>query len=367
MSERHEIWVAVKAKLPLVLCVIAALAFIAALSLQIAGMWRSTTVDEPSVAEAFSGTLQQLGIRPVYPPTEDLHVGDIWVTIVQPTANAQAPRPASILSRGVRIGHADLRREMVAAGRRRPLFAAGTPENASSSIQRLEVSERPEGDRISLASIGFPAITTRRSVQANASGGFSIFALSGGGQETYLEELSIPQAVGYGVDAATAALALVLWCREQAGLCYRARLLQVLRFAFGEQEVSDDAVIEVSLVNYAYATREIQMNRQRESGRSLAGDIALGTAEVSARASEPPPLPPAALVIPGTMVNPVHGGAAPPNGAKAEITGTSSIGATGAGASGGGSENRIIKTSTKFDRLAVFGFRAVAIEPQAAR
>jgi hypothetical protein len=77
VSDGQGVRGAVMVKAPLVLSSIAGLAFVAILSLQIAGMWRSTTVDEPSVADAFASTMQQLGIRPVCPPTEDLHVGDV--------------------------------------------------------------------------------------------------------------------------------------------------------------------------------------------------------------------------------------------------------------------------------------------------
>src|SRR5689334_10928473 len=55
------------------------------------------------VAKAWNDSIARLGIQPVYPPEEDLVVGDIWVSV------AGAPQEIPVLGKSVRIGHVEVR------------------------------------------------------------------------------------------------------------------------------------------------------------------------------------------------------------------------------------------------------------------
>jgi hypothetical protein len=94
----------------------------------------SVRMTPDTVALAWNESISLLGINPVYPPTEDLHVGDLW-GIIDETDDV------GLLSKGVRIGYIDLRNE-ITAGAKGPIFAA------TSELKQGETFRHQEGGEV---------------------------------------------------------------------------------------------------------------------------------------------------------------------------------------------------------------------------
>lgn len=235
---------------------------------------------EQSPAEVWAENMARLGIRPVYPPTEDVHVGDIWIFPVPKDDDPAAGALEPLLTRGVRIGHAGpLRAEIMASVNRGPVFGDQRPraeDRARGHELRLEIAEARQPDRVALALVGFPNLSRQQTQQVSGGATGFLAGIRGSAQQTFIEEISVPQAVGYGVDAQAASLALLVWCAENSQQCARPRLAQVLRMAHGPKAVPPDADIGLLLIHYVFATQEIQFRRIRLDDRSGSLDARTG-------------------------------------------------------------------------------------------
>ncbi|WP_439597199.1 hypothetical protein [Falsiroseomonas sp.] len=218
---------------------------------------------ELDAAEAWNLQISKLGITPVYPPTEDLHVGDVWALLIPPALSRAAVSQEPLLTRAIRLGHSDQREAILASAHRRPVFAEVATENPALRTPRLEHSDLPESQRIPLALVGFPSVS--RTLHAERSGRLStlIGTLSGSASRSVVEEISVPEAHGYGIEPLAAATALQAWCRTRPGLCQEGTIRTLLSFALGREMVTPEARVELLMVSYVFATRHIRLTRHR--------------------------------------------------------------------------------------------------------
>ncbi len=283
-----------------------------------------------SVAEEWYDGMARLGIRAVYPPTEDMHVGDLWAVVVPP--EGAEPSGGALLTRAVRIGHIGVRDRIVEASNRRPLFAESGPDEAArreSDRLRLEAGGA-EAERIALALVMFPASQVRRTMEIEAAGG-GVLGLFGGARKVSLvEEISVPHALGYGIAAGAATEALLLWCHENRVRCSRAYLENLVRCGLGADVLAPAAAggpaasVELRMINYVFLARQIETRRVIE-----------GMVGSSGRLGAPPP---------------GEAGAARGNGEGATLRVTQS-------------DSQGVSVQQSFARPVAIGFRAVAMKP----
>ncbi|MGX5734515.1 hypothetical protein [Bosea thiooxidans] len=262
-------------------------AFLAVLGLVTVGflIWQYVTFkeEEPvtaaSIAASWNNSIAKLGITPVFPPEEDLHVGDVWAVIEDADENQ------AILGKAVRIAHISLREDLKQeAGLKRPTFSTTTELENGKKIRiqsNYEVGSAGDGDKIRLSLAVFPGITINRSVNSSSIiERFGLnFGLSGGRSDT--EEIHIPVSETYGVSAGVAAARLDIWCRNPATALYCSDefVRRVMAFAVNERVLATKdgaytAKIQLRLVNRVFMTREIEHRRSRDFALNAAARVA---------------------------------------------------------------------------------------------
>ena len=224
---------------PLLSSLVSARAALAALALVATGyvVWQYLTFrnEEPvtaaSVAASWNSSIAKLGITPVFPPEEDLHVGDVLAVI------EDADEKQALLGKAVRIAHISLREDLKReASLKRPTFSTTAEIESGKKIRKqdnYEVTALDAGDKIRLSLALFPGITinkTRISSSIAEKLGLNL-GLSGGRSD--VEEINIPVSETYGVAAGVAAARLDIWCKtpETRLYCSDEFVRRVMAFA----------------------------------------------------------------------------------------------------------------------------------------
>jgi hypothetical protein len=306
------------------------------------------------VAEAWSGSIEKLGILAIFPPEEDFHVGDIWAVV----ADADSSTP--LLGRAVRLDHLDLRTEILDGIRGRTAVFAETadlkPGEKFRKQDTNEVSAAANTDpKISLTLAAFPGITITHSVRAASAltGGLAGFGAGRQDQET--EEIRIPIAETYGAPAAAAYDRLAVWCTDSATKfrCTDAYARSLLAFAVDARvrsvrEGEYTNLIQLRLITRVFLTREIQHQRRQTSARGASGNTSGQTRDIATSSTAVPD---------GTSVATQASGAADAVGRSANVP----AGAQGASASLSRGDGVDIELRETFQRPVAFGYRAITL------
>jgi hypothetical protein len=197
-----------------------------------------------SIAAAWNESIGRLGISPVYPPQEDMQVGDLLAAVV-------GAETTNMLKKSTLLAHIDMRDLMLKEQQDRLLFADTVVAKEGDSIplsNRLAVAA-PSGNRVALTLAAFPGFAIRYSNDASASASTSSLSLFGARKEEETEEIRIPVAETYGVSPASAVQRLKDWC--------------------GEHDYGVQPHVELMLITRVYLMREIDQRRTSNSNRNL--------------------------------------------------------------------------------------------------
>jgi hypothetical protein len=315
------------------------------------------TVPDPTgddVGAAWNESISRLGIIPVYPPSEDVGVGDIWAIIAD---SDQTP----LLGKAVRIDHLDLRKQILAAAQQ-PTFPETAIPAAGASYAKQERYETDPADprfseRIPLSLTAFPGITINHTLHSGASAG------SGGSgwfgarrEEGQHEEIRLKRTETYGLSTIDAIFVLNAWCQAEKTkiLCDDRHVRQILSFAVGDQVLQTKdkkytSTLGLQLVTRVFLAREIEQQRYNDSASG-------GGAQTGAD----PSAGPVSQSEGTTSKNDDDArrvAALNDNVAKALVAGA----AAGAKLSIGRSDGLGLSLSQTFQRPVVFGYRAVTI------
>lgn len=308
---------------------------------------RPTETPEPiSPAAAWIASISNLGLTPIYPPSEDFQVGDILAVITEPPGSRRAPL-------SVRIARMDLRAEILEEQRLALRFAQTTvpapgrpfrehsPWSEPASGPIPEASPEAASERIALSLAAFPGFAAEGTRRIGVSGGAAGWSLAGARAETEKDEIRIPVAETYGVSPVHALRRLIEYCaaveapaggpggagaRQAINPCRDEQLRLPLAFLFGENALLPRAdgwvpALRTVVVTRVYLMREVQQMTSRGSERS---------ATTRTPAAEGAPLP---LEASGA----------------ADITNTTRSG---------------IELNQVFQRPVVFAYQGVAMEPR---
>jgi hypothetical protein len=319
-------------------------------------LWTASRPEEQTATDIIADwnrTISKLGIEPVFPPEEDIYVGDIFAVVTEDRLDSSAkPAPAGsnaistlsasnpLLNRAVKIDHVDMTKILKEFYGQLPVFSATTPRPAAD---RDIWPQTPDSDPfiasehkfLSLAA--FPAFTIKTS---NTGSGDAALPLLGRLRFSWdrkdSEELEIVFAETYGIPTVMAAAILANYCRDpfSQSACIEKNVRDHLSFLMGGK-VKDLLPgtgnyrfdVQLHFVYRAYLTRAI--NRR-------------SAASVAREANSERPTPPAA---------PVATGAAP--------QGQPSAAAPGIDASAKSRSDRESSLDRAFQRPIVFGYRAV--------
>lgn len=231
------------------------------------------------VAKAWNGSISRFGIQSLYPPQEDLHVGDIWAVVVQSDG-------ASLLGKSVRIAHINLKPLVLKGGQDGPVFA-DTPEPPADhpirGVPRVEVSiSDADTQKISTAIAAFPAITINHTAKTAANAGFSWLGLGGARDGNQIELIRIRSVETYGAPAIDAYGAFAEWCTapDTQSMCRDDRIARNLLAAATTPSVLEQkdgkytTEIELRLITRIFMTREIEARRFIVDSRGAVAQVA---------------------------------------------------------------------------------------------
>lgn len=264
-----------------------------------------------TVASEWNATISRLGLEPVYPPQEDVVVGDIFL-IVSADAGGGAPSQ-SLQGRALKIWHVDLSEELKKVYRSTYAFPDTLPKPAADgAVWEQKPADGSifdvQAERRQLPVMLLPGFTVARVRQASASGGWLAKSLQAlGAVESQSErtiELKIPQAETYGVPAIVGNAYLVQFCNDPRSrrVCTEkgARgFMSTLVGAKAFEQIADPKQpgksidrlsIEIVLVSRVYLTRSIEAvsNTGRNFGAEakLAAQLNEAAKRVQAEAKE---------------------------------------------------------------------------------
>jgi hypothetical protein len=328
-------------------------------SVALAGLvvfWAASMPDERpanDIIADWNRTISRLGIEPVFPPEEDIYVGDIFAVVTEDrldTAGRTAPAGSTavstlsasnpLLNRAVKIDHVDMTKTLKEFYAQLPVFSATTPRPAADRdiwAQALDTDPFTASEHKFLSLAAFPAFTIKSSNAGSGDAGLPLLGrLRFAWDRKDSDELEIVFAETYGIPTVIAAAILANYCQDpfSQSACIEHNVRDHLSFLIGGKVKdllpgSNNYRFEVQLhfVYRAYLTRAI--NRR-------------SAASVSRTANSERATPPAA---------PIAGGAAP--------QGQQSTTAPGIDATGKSQSDRESSLDRAFQRPIVFGYRAV--------
>ncbi len=273
----------------------------------------------PSLEAEWNNTISRLGIDPVYPPEEDLAVGDLLAIVVSDeedaneTKNNKLDKTSPILRRSVKLAHIDLREQLGKAYAMLTMFLPAEskqPAPKSSPAQNDVSPAHLTGPRVftndmpkhQLPQAAFPSLIIQADNNATfgtsaAGWGMAKFGASNRG----FEELRLTDVRTYGLPSIRAMEALSKYCSDEKTKddCLESTARKHLERIVGprinnvyldEKGVNRFGVtIEVVLVNRVYLTNQIVHIRRSGTAQGGGARVAMPSSEQSAPAKPPEP------------------------------------------------------------------------------
>jgi hypothetical protein len=339
-------------------------------------VWASSAVEpERSVAQQWNDAIKRLGIEPVYPPVEDIVVGDLLAMITDDAASELTSEPLGGTS--IKLLHLDLTDEIEKAYRQIyqfPETAERPQKDSQASTQGADSLFKPPDVRRALPLVVFPgfSIVTRKG--ATASGGISnwwsaVFGAAASSNE--LLDVKISDAETYGIAAIPAELRLLEFCEAAStkGFCSEDFLRQQLSIVVGSKiydkvrDVKNESKerwrlsIELGLVTRAFLARSIETSVH--SDNAITGDVR-AKRDATARTSE--------QVSGGGTTDPKAGTAVEPLQrqlqAQHDLVAANEVPNGAAASFQRGKSSDVIIPAVVLRRPVVVGFRSVRWKPQ---
>jgi hypothetical protein len=283
-----------------------------------------------SVATEWNTSVQRLSINPVYPPQEDLHVGDIFAVIKQ--SDESYPTSVVFADHAIKLWHVDMTAALKAAYDSVPVFPPTLRPAHDDDIWIQKESEDlfRLGNKKTLSLVAFPAFTIHHSRSATAgvssgsgvAGWFSgLFGITRDDRET--EQLSFPAAETYGVNAIQAELALFSFCNDSRTkpFCTDRAVRSMLSMVVGNEiwrpQIDPKtknrtgryaSEVELMLVKQVFLTRSIVQLRAADSATGQTARLVAKLKEISER----PPAPTTSSPTPDSASPPGQGSSSLP-------------------------------------------------------
>lgn len=236
----------------------------------------ATSNSQKSVPEQWSADVLSLGIEPIYPPTNDIQVGDIFAIVTF----TQHRLPKYFSKRALLVGRHDAR----------PFLAGHYKQRLKVNKELQLVDTVTPADRnameIDLPIVALPSIV-EASAQAWSANFNGLFA--GGGSRSNSLALSISNATTYGMPVIEAYGLLTEFCAKNRGRCDENVARTALTTLFGQEINSckcpnnlndcsskDGAVysVQLQMINRLYLSKDIAFQRSAHAALLAAGEKA---------------------------------------------------------------------------------------------
>lgn len=236
--------------------------------------------DVDNIALEWNETIKKLGIEPVYPPQEDLSVGDVFAVVTSDDLERTAAR--TFPSRSLKLTHLDLSASLAEAYKKVYRFPISSirGEGSDSWAQTQTGPAEPlfEGRELrSLPLVMFPGLSSVRT--QNIAGGHSngegiitrLFGFSGRTDSGYDVKLGGTEA--YGLPSIEATKAITEFCLSDATRAFCKEMFvrkQLGLFLYGDQIFERKAKapeeyrfgVQIWLISRVYLARQIEVTKR---------------------------------------------------------------------------------------------------------
>lgn len=336
-------------------------------------------LNEDDIGIAWVNGVARLGIRPVYPPQEDLRVGDIFAIVSETSDNVP------VLSKAVRLETLDLRSEIAKGDRFRPTFPdtptnketkdhafrtiarkelgpiIRQPTNRNSSQAKERSTEEEKEDKaqeekkraeehIQTSITAFPGFSIQHVRRSSGSWGLGSMLFGGDRKAGEVEHVRIKEVETYGAPAWETLGRLYQWCRAEGqdfcaddflarkflshALPLRANVLEVKNCKYTSR-------VELIMISRVFMTREIDSQRWLMGSRGAQLDLK----------AKPTASPSAAKAATSTSPHDTTDSAPSPEGSEVGTGGISSF----------SSDKTQMGLQGIFQKPLIFGYRSVSI------
>jgi len=231
-----------------------------------------TAQTDDNVALAWNQAIGRLWIEPVYPPQEDLFVGDVYLNL-RPTKEGIALPDGQtgnvFAGRGIRIDRINLLPSLSTRPfkfKRQTASLADTTKAAESPAEKPAMPALRKADEIELYATAFPGISIKHFIETNASW----LDLAIGRRSAETEEIVISSVETYSAAAPESTRQLLLYCSEPATahFCQDQFARTLLAYSFGpdvNRTINGQYAYEitVTLVRQVFLTTDLTTARYR--------------------------------------------------------------------------------------------------------
>lgn len=262
--------------------------------------WVRTAPQSPqSVEEKWNVAIRQLGLEPVYPPEEDIEVGDVFAIVSYDSLPENGVIDSPLANHAVRLWRKNLTAEVEENYRNTYVFSDLFSEGVKTRLlqandRTTELSPSDESvfrlreHRNSLPIVTFPKfnISDNRSahfgVLSGILNGLHVTAESNSDTKT---EVSITKTETYGVPYLVAENALINFCEDEfPSACTDDAIRKVLSTRIGPQifDIGLDRKtskpryrmsVEIGLINRVFLTQDIRTHLVRSAGDRVLAKI----------------------------------------------------------------------------------------------
>jgi hypothetical protein len=201
------------------------------------------SADPDDLANEWNATVAQLGVSPVFPPQEDLHVGDLFAVLGEGAADERLTLKAS---RAIKLDHLANADALLKDVYTRVIVMPKTPDSLPPSPDKISQPECDTGcfetvQVRELPLVVFPTIKSSRAEQAGLRVGLfdMIGAALFGSTHGESEEvgISIPYVESYGLGSLQASGILNTYCADvgRANLCDENKIREQLYMIVGRK------------------------------------------------------------------------------------------------------------------------------------
>lgn len=324
-----------------------------------------------SVAKQWNEAIEKLGFEPVYPPVEDIQVGDIFAMISEDALSDSATEEP-FAGRSIKLLHLDLTPEIEQAYRAVYQFPAtnARPENDGQIWPQGNAAEslfKAPASRTTLPLVLFPrfTITNVKRASGSASAISQLFngTFGADASSTGTVEVRFSATETYGVPAVPAELRLIDFCEDEEtkAFCSQRGIRKQLGMLIGrkiDDKVKDRKTgveqprfsVELALVSRVFLARSIQTSIAEDDGTR--GNVGVNQqAALSAIAAQPAP------ATAGTS-----GDGKPPSRAPVPQAGTNNSPGAALALERRATSN-VLLPDTLLPRPVVVGFKSVRFKP----
>jgi len=320
------------------------------------------------VARAWNDSIERLGIRPLFPPQEDFHVGDVFAVLkVSDGDNLSrlTPFERTLVNKSIRVGYSDPSADISRLAADRPGYArrvaapvaaagpgaapaGGTPDDSA-------VLSGIDGRDIALKGMLFPGIVM--DVYQGLSLPRLFSRITGRAERSRVELITIGKPRTYGIDPEYAAAHLWKFCQfgqETVALqCSEQHLRYLLSLQYGPAACARTSAghylfdVQIALISRIYVSQDINVG--------IGSQRTIVIRDTGGQVSSPDTSQPAAAApATGQPASPPGQGAAAPvsSGSGRMPTGEAAL---------RGDDRMLIAHSGRLEKPVAFGFQAASV------